>query len=121
MLHSYTSMLNRLNTLAYVLFGVACLLALIVVASTGFKNVPLTIGRSDVAAKYDRAASVESPALLTLDAFFACPSCIPHSYIRGRNSCLSPPGLFGRRRRPVLGDGKQNAGREQCPRAKDGW
>lgn len=36
--------------MAYILFGVACLLALIVVASTGFDNVPLTIATYAVAA-----------------------------------------------------------------------
>lgn len=40
----------RLNTIAYILFAAACLLALIVVASTGFQDVPLTIATYAVAA-----------------------------------------------------------------------
>ena len=39
-----TPLQKKLNAIAYILFGVACLLAFIVVASTGFDNVPLTIG-----------------------------------------------------------------------------
>lgn len=40
----------KLNTIAYILFGAACLLAFIVVASTGFGDVPLTIATYAVAA-----------------------------------------------------------------------
>lgn len=44
-LEETTPLQKKLNALAYILFGVACLLAFIVVASTAFQNIPLTIGK----------------------------------------------------------------------------
>lgn len=40
---------SRLNGLAYILLGIACILAVVVVASTAFDNVPLTIATYAVA------------------------------------------------------------------------
>ena len=40
----------RLNKLAYILLGAAVIIAIVVVASTGFKNVPLTVATYAVAA-----------------------------------------------------------------------
>ncbi|KAL7006511.1 hypothetical protein EMMF5_003932 [Cystobasidiomycetes sp. EMM_F5] len=49
-LEETTPLQKKLNALAYILFGVACLLAFIVVASTAFQNIPLTIATYAVAA-----------------------------------------------------------------------
>jgi len=40
----------KLNKIAYFLLGAACVIALIVVASTGFQNVPLSVATYAVAA-----------------------------------------------------------------------
>jgi Na+-exporting ATPase len=40
----------RLNKLAYFLLGAACIIAVIVVASTGFQNIPLSVATYAVAA-----------------------------------------------------------------------
>lgn len=88
---SLLSRFFRLNTLAYILFGVACLLAVIVVASTGFSDIPLTIGKV-------------SPQLrVQFNIKLICPYRTSHSHLRCRCCSFAATRQFTRGRGFVFG------------------